>query len=411
MRLDSFLNNAAYLYLIDEDFQKVSDLSGIEWNKLPDFECVKIIKKYLSLRASNPHKVALSECSLDVAYLDRCKLNLQAIGANEDEISIQFQKAYKAFRFEQLGNELLKNPDQGEKLLGAFDLTRATAVRTKSVTEFLPTEYNQFLEKQKAGKERVIIPGFEMTSKMIGGFNPGRVIMLLGETGFGKTNFAINLTVRASTRARCLFINMEMPLADITNRLVVLTTQKTFKHLYAGEIKQEEAVFDLKAYGDNLKFTEGYSLGVQTIESLMRKEKQSGLDFVVIDYDQKIDLVYSKSIPEWKLLQIAIQKLEDVAKELDVCVILLAQLNRDGQVSSSHRSTFTAHTILNFKSNDANSAFDKQANALVSAEKNRHGKKDQACLLKYNSENLNINEIAVIDYKKSEAGSRREKSI
>jgi hypothetical protein len=54
---------------------------------------------------------------------------------------------------------------------------------------------------------------------------------------------------------------------------------------------------------------------------------------------------------------------------------------------------------------------DAQANALVSAEKNRHGKKDQACLLKYNSENLNITEIAVIDYKKQDSGARREKTI
>jgi RecA/RadA recombinase len=411
MQLNSFLNNVAYLYLIDQEFQKISDLAGIEWSKLPDFDCVRIVKKYLNLRANNPHRTSLSECSGDVGYLEKCKLDLQSIGGDEEEIGIKFQKYFKSHRFQELGEKLVAFPDQGEQLLRDFDVNTSSAVKTKTVTEFLPTEFETFLEKQKLGQERVVIPGFEMTSRMIGGFNPGRVIMILGETGFGKTNFAINLMVRASTRSKCLFVNMEMPLADITNRLVVLTTNKSFKSLYEGGIKHEEAVFDLKAYGDNLKFTEGYSLGVQTIESLMRKEKQSGLDFVVIDYDQKIDLVYSKNIPEWKLLQIAIQKLEDVAKELNVCVILLTQVNRDGQVSSSHRSTFTAHTILNFKSNDAASALDHQANALVSAEKNRHGKKDQACLLKYNSENLNITEVGVVDYKKLDPGVKREKSF
>ncbi len=265
------------------------------------------------------------------------------------------------------------------------------------------------LLKQKENKERVIIPGFEMLSKMIGGFNFGRVVMLLGETGFGKTNLAINLLIRAATRSKCLFINMEMPLEDITNRLVVLATQKSFKELYAGNITYDSAVYDLKSYGDNLKFTEGFSLTLQSIESLMRKEKTNGLDFVVIDYDQKIDLTISRNIPEWKTLQVAIQRIEDLSKELEVCVILLAQVNREGSVSSSHRATFTAHTILNFKGNDAQTVY-KSGNALIAAEKNRHGKKDQACVVHYNDENLNITELGVIHYKKPD-GIKREKSV
>lgn len=410
MQLINFLNNIAYLFLIDRDFQKISDLSGIIWGSLPNFECVKIINKYLSLLASNPHKQAIFEMRGDIAYLEKCNLDLAFIGKDEEEISMQFKKYFRIHQYQALGERLQTNPDQGEKILSAFDVDRISAISTKSVTDFLPEKYEQFLEKQKQGKERVIIPGFEQLSRMIGGFNFGRVVMLLGETGFGKTNFAINLLIRAATKYKCLFINMEMPLEDITNRLVVLGTQKSFKALYDGDISYDTAVYDLKAYGDNLKFTEGFTLSLQSIESLMRKEKQNGLDFVVIDYDQKIDLVYSKNIPEWKLLQIAIQRIEDLSKELQVNVILLAQLNREGSVSSSHRATFTAHTILNFKGNDVGTVYDKRANALVSAEKNRHGKKDQACLVSYNDENLNINEIAVINYKKQDGG-RREKTI
>jgi len=411
MQLGKFLNNIAYLYLVDEEFQRVSILAGIDWNRLPHFENVEIVKKYLVLRANNSHKAALSEMGDDIRFLEMGGVSLENVGGDEEEISHQFQKAYKAYRYSELGLSLQAHPDFGDKLLQEFDIDQSSVIKTKTVTEFLPTEYEAFLEKQRLGLERVIIPGFEMLSKMVGGFNPGRIVMILGETGFGKTNLALNLLVRAATKAKCLFINMEMALADITNRLVVLTTQKSFKDLYEGQIKYEQAVFDLKAYGDNIKFTEGYSLSLQSIESLMRKEKHSGLDFVVIDYDQKIDLVYSKNIPEWKLLQIAIQKIENIAKELNLCVLLLAQLNRDGLVSSSHRATFTAHTILNFKSNDSKSAFDNQANALISAEKNRHGKKNQACLVKYNSDNLNIHEIAVVDYKKQEIGVKRAKEV
>lgn len=411
MQLSKFLDVVAYLYLSDSSFQETSTLAGIEWNKLPEFESVQLVKKYLSLRANNTHQSAMLEIVGEIEYLEKSDLDFKSVGKSDEELSHQFKKYFKSYQYQNLANKLLKNPSMGEKILSEFDIDRVSAVNTKTVTDFLPENYKTFLENQKLGKERVIIPGFEMLSRMIGGFNYGRVIMLLGETGFGKTNLAINLLVRAATKFKCLFINMEMPLEDITTRLVVLTTDKSFKQLYSGDISFDAAVNDLKSYGDNLKFTEGFSLSLQSIESLMRKEAQSGLKFVVIDYDQKIDLVYSKSIPEWKLLQIAIQRIEDVAKELHVCVILLAQLNRDGAVSSSHRATFTAHTILNFKSKDINTAFDARANALIAAEKNRHGKKDQACLVNYNNETLNVNEIAVIDYKKPDKGAIRAKTI
>lgn len=402
MQLSEFLNNIAYLFLLDEDFQKTADLAGINWNQLPEFDAVKIVKKYLALRGVNAHRVAISEMRDDVSFLEMTKLDLQKIGSDEEQIAAQLKKYFKAHQYKTLAENILKHPEKAESLLQDFDVSRISSVSVKSVSDFLPEKHEEFLKKQKEGKDRVLIPGFKDLSEMIGGFNYGRIIMILGETGFGKTNFALNLLVKAATKYKCLFVNMEMPLEDISNRLVVLTTKRTFKELYSGQVSLAEATGDLPFYGNNLKFTEGYSLSLQSIEALMRKEKQNGLDFVVIDYDQKIDLAFSRNIPEWKLLQSAIQHIENVAKELKVCVILLAQVNRDGVVSASHRSTFTAHTVLNFKSNDSNSVYNKQANAMIVAEKNRHGKKDQASLVYYNDQNLTIKEIQIIDYKKSE---------
>jgi RecA/RadA recombinase len=404
----SYLNNVAYLYLTDPDFQKISDLASINWSSLPEFDCVKIVRKYQVLRATQPHRSALSEISHDINFLERFNLDLKTVGHDEDAVAHNFKKKYKTHQYQLLAKRILENPDMAEKILSDFNINLPPAVAVKTVSEFLPDTYQNFLDRQKLGKEKNIIPGFEMLSHMIGGFNFGRLIMVLGETGFGKTNFALNLLVRAATKEKCLFINMEMPLEDITNRLVVLTSGKTFKDLYLGLIPHNDVTNDLRAYGHNLKFTNGFSLGLQSIEALIRKEKANGLSYVVIDYDQKIDLSYSKNIPEWKMLQIAVQRIEDLSKELEVCVILLAQVNREGSVSSSHRATFTAHTILNFKSNDAQTAFDKKANAMISAEKNRHGKKDQALLVGYNDSNLGISEIEVITYQKQD-GKRNAK--
>lgn len=405
MLLSSFLNSVAFVYLTDQDFQNTSAVVGIDWNNLPDFDSVKIVKKYLALRVEESHRQVVFQMSDDLRFLESTELDFKLVGTNEEMLAANFQKYFKEHRFSELGKALSKNPNLGEKILSEFDIEKINAHAGKTVLEFMPKTYFDFLHKQSQGLAKVIIKNFEQVSNMIGGFNFGRVILILGETGFGKTNFALNLALNASLGRRCLYVNMEMPLEDITNRLAVLNSQKSFKDLYDGKILLAEATAGIESFGNNLKFTTGFSASVQSIESLMRKEHKKGLHFVIIDYDQKIDLVYSKNVPEWKLLQIAIQRIEDVAKELEVCVILLAQLNREGSISSSHRATFTAHTILNFKRNDAADVFQQSVNAIVVAEKNRHGKKSQAVLLNYNDQNLKITEISTIDYKKQETKS------
>lgn len=411
MQLCKFLNTVAFLFLTDKDFQETSNLAGINWNELPEFECVMVIREYLSRIATEPHKVAVSSVQDGLRFIEKSGIDFSIVGKSEEELAFNFNKNLKAHKYQTLAERILKDPFNAESIINSFDISSSKQISIKTVSEFLPEKYDSFLLKQKEGKERTVIPNFEHLSKMIGGFNKGRVIMILGETGFGKTNFSMNILVNAATKFKCLFINMEMPLEDISNRLAVLTSGKSFKDLYSGNILKTEITEYLPAYGDNIKFTEGFSLSVQSIESLMRREKKTGLDFVVIDYDQKIELVYSKGMPEWKLLQIAIQHIENLAKELDVCVLLMAQVNRDGVVSSSHRATFTAHTILNFKSKDINTVFDSKANALIHAEKNRHGKKDQALLVNYNNENLRIKEIAVVDYQKQDKAGPRARSI
>lgn len=407
MQLELFLNALIFLYLTDQQFQSTVNASGIDFYKLPEFQCVKIIKKYFSMLATSTHREVVFELSDDLSFLEMTGLDFTQVGVDDEEIYFRLQKNLREFRFLELSQKLAKSPALGQEILNAFDLDVINSSQPRSGSDFMPKQYMDFLEQQSRGVDLVRIPGFEMLSEMIGGFNPGRIIMLMGETGFGKTNFALNLTVGAAKKFKCLFINMEMPLEDITKRLAVLCSKKTFKNLYKGEISTKEATEHIISVGQNLKFTNGFMVSVQSIEALMKKQKNDGLDLVVIDYDQKIDLNYQKNIPEWKLLQLAIQRIEDVAKELSVCVIMLAQVNREGSISGSHRATFTAHTVLSFKRNDAPAPYPQSANALVAAEKNRHGKKDRACLLAYNQENLNITEVQVIDYKKPDGKAER----
>jgi len=93
----------------------------------------------------------------------------------------------------------------------------------------------------------------------------------------------------------------------------------------------------------------------------------------------------NRNIQEWKALQQAIIRLEDLAKELNFCIIVLAQLNRDGEISASHRATFSAHTVLNFRDHPT-------LGPVIDAKKNRHGKKDSVVTVDYTEISARITE-------------------
>lgn len=394
MHLAQFLNSCAYLYLTEDGFQLTCELAGIDWNKLPEFDSVKIIRKYLLARGSQSHRDAVMEMRDDVRFLE-VSFDASDLGRDEHELSAQFKKFHAIYAYESLGAALTKNPERGRAILESFTTGPLEATKSFLVSDFAPILFGEFLEKAKTQEAKVLIDGFPLLSDMIGGFNPKRIMMVMGETGFGKTNLALNLAVRASLRSKCLYVNMEMSLEDMTKRLAVLVSRQSYRDLYAGNIEFETFRKSVAVFGDNLLMTSGSALTMGSIEALIRRESEQGLKFVFIDYDQKIDLPYLRNEPEWKSLQKAIIRLEDLSKELNVCIIMLAQINRDGQISASHRATFSAHTILDFKN-------DETHGPIILAKKNRHGKKDQAVRVEYNQDDSSIHEIEVITLKKQE---------
>ncbi len=390
MQLEQFLNSCAYACLIDDEFQATCELAGINWQTLPPFDGVRAMQKYYLLRETHSHQEARFEVRDDARFLE-ISADTSQLGRDEFELSVQFKKIHAIYAYEALGQELIANPSHGKALIENFTTGDLKRISASSVLEFAPPLFEEFLEKAKKQEGKVLIPGFPMLSEMIGGFNPKRILMIMGETGFGKTNLALALAIRASLRSRCLYVNMEMSLDDMTKRLAVMVTRKSYHDLYRGHIEYEEFKKLVSVFGGNLVMTPGSSLSMGSIEALIRRESREGMKFAIIDYDQKIDLPLMKNEPEWRSLQKAIIKLEDLAKELDICIIVLMQQNRDGQISASHRATFAAHTILDFKN-------DPMQGPIIHAKKNRHGKKDQAVRVEYGQDDSSIIEIEVVTH-------------
>lgn len=375
MRFEELLNISAYLFVTDPDFQKITDAAGCEWDQLPNFESVKIVREYLAKRAIGNHAEALHSVKPALRILIVTDLNFNAIPHDVDAYSSLFKRTIKAHRYAELGKALLGSPEAGESLINDFSANFHGGVESLAVEDFLPIAFHEKMHAIKSGKAIIEIPGFERLSKMIGGFNPGRLIMIMAETGFGKTNIALNLLLRAALNRQTAYCNMEMVPEDIAARMVVIGTSTPYEEFYKGNVSEKKVTEMVGHVAGRIQMTNGRVLTLPMIKAWLKSLKKKP-EFVVVDYDQKIKLRMDRNTPQWQAIQDAIIELEDLAKEMGFCLILLAQVNRDGDISASHRATFTAHTVLNFRD-------DAQHGAIIEAKKNRHGEQGATLSVRY----------------------------
>lgn len=388
-RYEIFMAGFAELFITDRDFQNDAALSGVDLFALPACDALNVLKRYLASFAAGGHTKARVEVQSDLrAFTEFFNADLQDIPKEPVLLAEKIRGLVDAYRYEELGKTLQQLPNEGKKILDEFALTKFAPIQTTNMGPYLNISYEEQKELVKKQQAIVNIEDFRLLSEMIGGFNPGRLIMITGETGFGKTNLGLALAMSAAKKEHVAYINMEMDIFDIAKRLIVSGTNTTY-YEYNKAPNIDAKVHDLaSSIRDRFQITNGRSMTLQSIEAWIRSMPET--KFVFIDYDQKIDLPLDKYIPEWKAIQKAMIKIEDLAKELNFCALMFAQVNRDGDISSSHRATFTAHTVLSFESND-------EHGPIIKAKKNRHGKKNQALIVHYDEKTSRIKEDSIVE--------------
>lgn len=186
--------------------------------------------------------------------------------------------------------------------------------------------------------------GLADLDRMIGGLQPGRLIIVAGRPGMGKTIVGANLA-RATAAAGngCLLFSLEMPKEEIGARLLSdhafrpdapLTSKAIFEaHLDARQLREiEVAAEDLALLPLHVDASAALSVGeiVARTRSAADEMKARGvhLRVVVIDYLKFVrasDRYRGQRVYEVGEITAGLKAL---AKDLGVCVVLLAQLNR-----------------------------------------------------------------------------------
>ena len=237
-----------------------------------------------------------------------------------------------------------------------------------------------------------VASGFIDLDKLTTGFHPASLILLAARPSMGKTAFVSNVAVNIARRNQhVLFCSLEQTKCEIVERLVAGIGQVDAHSLRTGRLNRQEQiqVQDAGAMIANLPLhiDDRPDQTLQQIRAVARRtQRKHGLSVIIVDYLQIIWPENRNAQREQQVAELS-RGLKALAKELNVPVIALAQLNRGVEGREDKRPRLAdlresgsleqdADVVMFLHRPDKYDAADRPGVAELIVSKNRNGMTD-----------------------------------
>lgn len=166
-------------------------------------------------------------------------------------------------------------------------------------------------------------------------FDKGDLILIAGNTGMGKTAFALDLMLKSTTagKHKVLFVSLEMDASQVLLRLISNITNIPLKKLEKKSRKnltdEEWGLIGLhhKKLVNHIDILDTSNTEVEFLMNEIKEmDKINNYDYIMIDY---IGLIKSEGRSRYEIVTNSSLRCKKLARELRKPVIALAQLNRD----------------------------------------------------------------------------------
>jgi replicative DNA helicase len=172
----------------------------------------------------------------------------------------------------------------------------------------------------------------------------GELIILAARPSMGKTALAMNIGEHASIELRVptLFVSLEMSGIELADRMLCSLARVNGHRLRNGTISSDDRQRLVKKANEiseaPLFVDDSPSRTVSEIAAAARriKRREGNLGLIVIDYLQLIEPDNSRDPRQEQVAKIA-RRLKGMARELEVPMLCLSQLNRQAEDSKDHR--------------------------------------------------------------------------
>jgi len=187
-----------------------------------------------------------------------------------------------------------------------------------------------------------LLTGVEEFDEAVGGLFPGELTILAARPRMGKTALANQIAIHAAERGRgVLFASLEMAAAELMTRTLCGRSGVDSRRIRTGTMTDGDVRTLVKAGTDlasmDLQILDSPGATVAGIRRAARKARRSGdLQLVVIDYLQLIE-PDDPRVPRHEQVARIARALKGLARELQLPVLCLAQVNRQTESAGDHR--------------------------------------------------------------------------
>lgn len=252
--------------------------------------------------------------------------------SRRDEVVRSAQIVVEVFKEQAIRNFAAEfatdaNPDEIKRKISEIQ-----ALGKEETVIDVDSEFAEEVDRIASGQpdSRNIATGFAPIDSMIEGVRNSELVILGGRPGSGKTTLALNIAFNVARRRKnILFFSLEMSRFELHKRLVsAITELKAFSGMSPQSF--EKMINTSRRIVSELPLTVNDKAGI-TVEDIYAecdKAKKNGcLDMVVIDH---LSILKSKKIFKSRYEEVSdiSRQLKVLAKEFDVPVLCLCQLNR-----------------------------------------------------------------------------------
>lgn len=205
----------------------------------------------------------------------------------------------------------------------------------RSIKSLISPTFEHIERLAESGDNITGLPtGFTKFDDMTSGLQPGDLIVIAGRPSMGKTSFAVNIAQYAALKKQAVVgvFSMEMPGEQIAMRLLSSLGRIDQHRLRTGKLMDE----DWTRLGSATAMLQDVSLHIDDSAALTptelrararRLKREHGLDLLVVDYLQLMQVPGTKENRATEISEIS-RAMKALAKELNIPVIALSQLNR-----------------------------------------------------------------------------------
>jgi len=238
--------------------------------------------------------------------------------------------------FQTEGRDSKELLDEAERLI--FEIAESSGRFRKGfvgVKELLPRVVERIDELfQQDGTVTGLSTGFNDFDDRTSGLQKGDLVIVAARPSMGKTTFAMNMAEHAALKADApvAVFSMEMPAESLVMRMLASLGRVELQKIRTGKLSDDDWPRLTSTMGllseSKLYIDDSGGLSPSEMRARARRlKRERGLSMIVVDYLQLMQIPGFKENRTGEISEIS-RSLKAMAKELDVPVVALSQLNR-----------------------------------------------------------------------------------